>query len=201
MNISDLLPIILSYGAWGMFCIALLEKMIPIVPSYILLIFLGMVAASSSTFFITTLATISGSLAGSIFWYCLGRFLGEKRVKITIEKYGKYIFLTSTTYENLANSYRNNRFLVTMIGQVVPIARIYLALPAGILKLPILLFLFATLIGIFFYNLLFLTIGAFLKGSSHDPITIGVWTLCILLTVEVSFLIVIRLIRTKKREL
>lgn len=199
MNILDQLPLILSYGMCGVFFIALLEKMIPIVPSYLLLILLGMVAADSTTFFWTFMATISGSLTGSMIWYLLGRSLGEYRVKSSIKKYGKYVFLKLETYEHLANSYKKNRFIVSLIGQIIPIARIYLALPAGILKIKPLLFLIASIIGISFYNVVFLTIGSFLQGTTHDPLTIGIWTLSILVTVtvEVSFVLVIRFYKNK----
>lgn len=187
----------MSYGILGMFCIAFLEKMIPIVPSYVLLILLGMAASSNSLFYFTILATVAGSLTASMIWYCLGRFLGETRVKKLVQKYGKYIFFRIDTYEQLASSYRKNNFIVSLLGQIIPVARIYLALPAGILKLKPSLFLMATAIGAFIYNLIFLTIGSILKQTSYDPITIGVWALIILVLVEGSFILLIKRVRNR----
>ena len=133
MSPGEIIPTFLSFGLAGMFAISFLEKFIPVAPSYVLFMLLGMTAASQSGLLALLVVTIAGSLAGSLGWYGLGRWLGEQRVEAAVARYGKYIFFKLPTYHRLAASYRGNRFVVTMLGQTVPVARVYLGLPAGVL--------------------------------------------------------------------
>ena len=53
--------------------------------------------------------------------------------------------------------------------------RIYLALPAGVLRLEPRAFVAATAIGTVIWNMPFLTLGYALRGSGRDPVGIGFW--------------------------
>jgi len=86
-------------------------------------------------------------MGGAVTWYSVGHVLGGSRCEELIDHCGKFVFMGPELYRRLAAAYRRNHFLVTVIGQTVPIVRIYLALPAGILGLPLRSFLLATAIG------------------------------------------------------
>ena len=73
--------------------------------------------------------------------------MGPRRTEALIERFGRFVFLKPALYQRMAEAYRRNHFWVTVVGQTVPAVRVYLSIPAGVLKLAILNFLGATLIG------------------------------------------------------
>jgi alkaline phosphatase len=198
MSPGEIIPTFLSFGLAGMFAISFLEKFIPVAPSYVLFMLLGMTAASQSGLLALLVVTIAGSLAGSLGWYGLGRWLGEQRVEAAVARYGKYIFFKLPTYHRLAASYRGNRFVVTMLGQTVPVARVYLGLPAGVLRLPLASFSAAAALGILPWNLTFLTLGFVLQGSSQSPTTVGLWASAVLIATEFALFFLVRSVRQRR---
>lgn len=160
------LDTLMEFGFVGILGVSLLEKLVPIIPSYVMLVLLGFTMPSSVDAFALILATtISGSLAGSVFWYFIGRTIGEHRVKFLVVNYGKYFFLKAETYDRIVSLYRSNYVPVAMVGQVIPTVRVFTALPAGVLKLPFLSFTIATFVGILIWNLTFLSAGFILRDT------------------------------------
>lgn len=196
MQDSYAVALFLNSGLLGAFCIAMVEKFAPMIPSYVTLMLLGMTASDGACLVMTILATATGSLVSSIGWYGIGRVLGEERVEAAVARFGKYAFLSSRAYGRLACAYRRNRFWVTLMGQTVPVARVYLALPAGVLKLRPASFTAATALGILLWNTPFLTLGYALRGSNHDPVNVGFWASIALIGLEMTILLGLRLHRS-----
>lgn len=186
MDSSHIIALFLSLGIFGMAAIALIEKFAPVVPSYVLLMLLGMTVPNWTALLMATLATAAGSLTGAIAWYGIGRALGAQRVESVVGRFGKYAFFNLRNYERIANAYRRNHFWVTLIGQGVPIARIYLALPAGVFKLQLVPFAAAAGLGILLWNTPFLTLGYLLRDGGHDPVDLGFWVSGALFATEMA---------------
>lgn len=184
----DTVTNLLSLGLMGVFLVTALEKFIPVVPSYVMLLALGMSAPDLPRLSMMLVITVIGSLCGSAGWFAIGRTLGERRVEWLVARFGRYVFFRLPTYRRLAASYRRNRFRVTAIGQTIPVARVYIGLPAGVLKLPATSFLAAATLGILVWNLPFLLLGFLLKGTSHSLVYVGLWASIALVAGE--FLIV-----------
>lgn len=195
MGVNDLVNSLLSLGLVGVFSITLLEKFVPVVPSYVLLLLLGMTAPDWPTLALIIMVTALGSLGGSIGWFAIGRFLGERRVETAIARFGRYVFFPIGTYRRLADSYRRNRFKVTLLGQTVPVARVYLGLPAGVLRLATGSFVPAALLGILLWNIPFVTLGFVLRNSGHAPADIGLVTSVILIATEIFVFVLIPAVR------
>lgn len=184
MDPSDILPILLGYGLAGVFVMALLEKFAPIVPSYLMLILFGTAASGEAELGAFLAVTVAGSFTATAAWYAIGRVLGERRVRAVVARYGRYVFFSLETYDHLAGSYRRNSFAVTLVGQTIPVARIFLALPAGVLAIPTATFLIAAACGIALYNFAFLAVGFALRDTSSDPVEVGLWVSLALILVE-----------------
>jgi alkaline phosphatase len=189
MENSSTIVTLLSFGLAGIGCLAIVEKFVPLFPSYVLLMFLGMTVSDSTTLTMTIMVTTVGSVIGAVGWYGLGRALGSQRIENLVARYGKFIFLRPSLYGQLTNAYRSNHFWVTLIGQTLPTVRIYLALPAGVLKLEPRAFLAATSLGTLIWNTPFLSLGYALRGSSHDPVSIGFWVAVTLIAAEFAILL------------
>ena len=183
----------------GVGLLALGEKLISVVPSYAVLLFLGMTQVSDcSNLALTILVTALGSTVGAICWYGLGRAIGPTRCAALVARYGRYVKLTSSRYEHLAWSYRRNRFGVTVIGQTIPLVRIFLPLPAGVLKLPVEGFMGATLLGALIWNTPLLSLGYLFRGTGHDPLHVGLIIVTALVTLEFSIGGVVRWVTHKR---
>ncbi len=173
MRSAEILALITGYGLAGVFVMALVEKFIPIVPSYLMLMIFGMATDSVGDVMVVLIVSTAASTAASAAWYGIGEFLGDRRVRRLISKYGRFAFFSVGSYERLGAAYRRNAFAVSLAGQGVPVARIYLALPAGVMRVGFRVFTLAAALGIALYNLAFLTVGHLLRSSGHDPLIRG----------------------------
>lgn len=175
---------------WDLINVALLafgEKVIPIVPSYAVLVFLGMTRVSNSSDLLLTIwVTAIGSTAGAMCWYGLGRAIGPARCAALVARYGRYVRLSSALYERLAAAYRQHRFWVTVVSQTIPLIRIYLPLPAGVLRLPLEIFMGATLLGALMWNAPLLGLGYLLRNCGHDPLHVGLIIVTALVASELA---------------
>lgn len=197
---SDTVANLLSLGLIGVFLVTALEKFVPVVPSYVMLLALGMSAPDLPQLTAMLAMTVIGSLCGSAGWFAIGRTLGEQRIERLVARFGKYIFFPLPTYRRLAASYRRNRFGVTALGQTIPVARVYLGLPAGVLKLPAIPFLTAASLGILVWNLPFLLLGFLLKGTSHSLFYVGLRASIALVAAEFAIVALVRMIRRARSD-
>lgn len=199
---TDPVAAILGLGLFGICLLALTEKILPLPPSHVLLLFLGMTAAPDATTLTVLLAvTAAGSCAGAMFWYAMGRRLGTARADALAERFGKYVFLRHATYERLSQGYRRNHFRASLVAQLIPTVRNYLPLAAGALNLPLLPFLGATLIGILLWNEAFLLGGYLMREAGQDPADVGFRIMVIVLAIEISLLVGLRLVSSGRLRL
>ncbi|HYJ52361.1 MAG TPA: DedA family protein [Allosphingosinicella sp.] len=184
---SDLVPILdlIAYGTIGAFLLALLERLVPVVPSYGLFIFLGSALAERLIDLpLLIAATTIGSTIGAVCWYGLGFALGEERTHQLVRRYGRYVWLKEELYLSLADRYSRNAFVATFIGQTVPVVRIYLSLPAGILALPLATFTLAALAGTLIWVGGFTTLGFGMHVLGWNPFLATIGAVGVLLVVE-----------------
>lgn len=192
MDTSSTIATLMSFGLIGVGLLALAEKFIPIFPSYVMLMILGMTAADGAALVGMIVATSVGSVMGAIGWYGLGRMLGAQRIEAVVARFGKYVLLKPSLYQRLTGAYRSNHFWVTLFGQTLPTVRIYLALPAGVLGLELKAFLAATSLGTLIWNMPFLSLGYALRSSGQDAVQVGFWVAAGLIASEVAILLALR---------
>ncbi len=196
-EISGAIAWLMGFGFIGLFVLAILEKFVPLFPSYILLMLLGLTVPDLTTLVPTVAAITTGSVIGGLGWYAAGWSLGPDKVRSAVIRYGPYVLLRPTFYDRLAAAYHRNHFWTTLSGQIVPGVRIYLALPAGVLRLAPVTFVTATSLGSLMWNAPFLCLGFALRGTGQEVATIGFWGAVVLVTVEGGILFALR--RRSKR--
>jgi membrane protein DedA with SNARE-associated domain len=185
------LSAILGFGLFGVFCLAFTEKILPVPPSHVLLLFLGMTAApDGATLAILLTVTTLASSAGCLVWYTVGRRIGFDRADRLVERFGKYVFLRHATYRKLGEAYRRNHVRVSLLAQFIPTVRNYLPIAAGALCLPALPFAAATLLGAMLWNAGFLITGYLLHGQ--DSFTVGLRIIVIVVALETAFMLALR---------
>jgi len=172
---SHLLDVLPDLAAWGLLGLALcsaIEKLVPVIPSAGMLLMLGMLGVVHLAALPIVIAiTASGSTAGSLFWYGMGRWLGPVRGDIFVLKVTRYLDIKEERYLRLKRSYRGNLIRVTFLGQLVPVVRAYMAFPAGVLAMPLPGFAIATFCGALMWNTPFLVSGYLLRRQIFTPDT------------------------------
>jgi membrane protein DedA with SNARE-associated domain len=187
------LAAVLGLGLFGVFCLAFTEKILPVPPSHVLLLFLGMTAApDGATLAILLVVTTLASFAGCLVWYGVGRRIGFDRADRLIERVGKYVFLRPATYRRLGQSYRRNHVWVSLLAQFIPTVRNYLPIAAGALRLPALPFAIATLLGAGIWNAGFLLAGYLMRGSGQDTFAVGLRIIVVVVVLETAFMLALR---------
>lgn len=124
--------IIESLGPAGVTLLTFLEHVFPPIPSEMILPLAGYVAASGTTGVLTLIvAGTIGSLAGSTFWYVIGRRVGERRLRDWIDRHGRWLTLSSHDLERAARWFERRGKFAVLIGRLVPGIRTFVSLPAG----------------------------------------------------------------------
>lgn len=86
---SPLYASLLDMGLLGIVALAFAEKLIPVLPSYLMLVFLGATYVSGvPELIVLVLATVCGSTLGALFWYGIGRLAGKERTDALVARFG-----------------------------------------------------------------------------------------------------------------
>lgn len=184
---SDLVPVldIAAYGLLGAAVLALAERLVPVVPSYGLFIFLGSSMVEGPLDLLPLIvATTLASTLGAVCWYGLGYALGGERTHDLVKRFGRFVWLREDVYLSLSDRYSRNAFVATFIGQTIPVVRVYLSLPAGILALPLLTFTLAVLSGSALWVGSFISIGYGLNVLGWNPVITTLVAVCVLIAIE-----------------
>jgi alkaline phosphatase len=154
-----------TLGLLGLAIYAFLEKILPVLPSFPFLIFVGMVGGEQSGGVGFSLAAVTiGSTLGALALFILGRRIDNGRMRAFGSRYGRYIFLSVERYDRVLASYRRRQFMVTLIGQLVPGTRNIMPVSAGTVGIRVMPFLIATLLSGLAWNATFLTLGYAMSG-------------------------------------
>jgi len=173
MQLGDLLnaikiwveQIISSMGYVGLYLVMFLENVFPPIPSEVVLPLAGSLTLTGrfSIFWITIIGML-GSLTGAFLFYGLGKWLGEPRVRILMEKYGRYALLSTNDLDRSLEWFDKYDDWVIFFSRMVPIVRSLISIPAGIAAMDITKFSFFTILGTALWSLL-LAFGGRLLGE------------------------------------
>lgn len=183
------------------FLASLVEKFIPVLPSYILFPAIGAGASTGKDLILRCTISALGSIGGAVGWYAAGVAIGEDRVKSLVQQYGKWLFLKPRLYDQMSISYRRNPFVITVLGQMVPTVRIFHALPAGVLRLPFGLFLLATALGALCWISALAGAGYMLHLQGWSVSETGLGIFAVLVATEVAALLIVVSVKTVRTQL
>ncbi|WBV42612.1 DedA family protein [Pseudoroseomonas cervicalis] len=168
------------------FLAALVEKFLPILPSYILYPAIGIGAEDGWALAARCLVAAAGSMGGTLAWYGLGALAGPQRARGLVLRHGRWLLLSPALYDRLAADYRRRAVWLTFLGQLIPTVRIVQALPAGVLRLPLAGFLAATALGSLCWIVLLAGAGHALRSQGWAAGEAGLAVLGAMVTVEGS---------------
>lgn len=115
--------------------------------------------------FIVFLAATLGSLLGALFNYYLAKYLGKSLVyKFADSKLGKVFLLSKDKIEQAEEYFVKKGAMSTFIGRLIPGIRQLISIPAGLAGMPIMPFIYYTLLGSGLWNAFLCALGYYLAS-------------------------------------
>ncbi|WP_440105305.1 DedA family protein [Streptosporangium sp. H16] len=154
-----------TLGAPGAGLAIALENLFPPLPSEVILPLAGFTASKGNMgLFDAVLWTTIGSVVGALALYAVGALLGRERVVFIASKLP--LVSVSDIEKTEAWFARHGRKTV-FFGRMIPIFRSLISIPAGVERMPILIFTLLTTLGSLIWNTAFVMAG-FLLGEQWD---------------------------------
>jgi membrane protein DedA with SNARE-associated domain len=173
--------IVETTGVLGIGLLMFLENLFPPIPSELIMPLAGYTAAQgNANIVLVILAGTIGSLAGGLFWYGVGRLIGEERLKRIADRHGRWLTLSRKDIDKADDWFDAYGHYAVLFGRLVPTVRTLISIPAGLSEMPLGRFLFFSSIGTAAWTALLALLG-FALGSQYgrvgewiDPISIGI---------------------------
>src|SRR5271166_1710688 len=139
-----IIGVISSLGYPGVMVLMAIESACIPLPSEIIMPFSGYLVYTGrfSLFAVATWGALGCNL-GSVVAYEIGYFGGRPLV----ERYGRYIFLSRRELDIADRFFQRRGAIAVLIARLLPVVRTFIALPAGIARMPRLKFHIYTFVG------------------------------------------------------
>jgi membrane protein DedA with SNARE-associated domain len=158
----------LGYGGIGL--LMFLENLFPPIPSELIMPLAGFnISLGKMAFFPTILVGVLGTVLGALPWYYLGKQLDEDRLKKIVNRYGKWLQISSKEIDRSKDWFDRYGERAVLIGRLIPGVRTLISLPAGMAEMPILNFLGHSTIGTAIWVSL-LTYAGYVLGDNYAEI-------------------------------
>lgn len=160
MEIADLaIRVMEALGGPGIALVIAVEALFPPVPGEILLPFTGVTAAAHGEHVLVPIGwTTLGSVVGGLGVYAVGRALGLERTRALVRRLP---LLEEKDVDMAVRFFDRHGFPAVAIARFVPMVRTFISIPAGIERMPVLVFAAATGLGSAIWNAVFVVAGYF----------------------------------------
>lgn len=148
--------LISELGHWGVFIGMVLESACIPLPSEVIMLFGGFLAAKGMlNFWGVVWAGVFGNVAGSVIAFWVGANGGRP----FLEKYGKYILFNNAHLDKADRWFQRYGEWAVFFGRILPVIRTFISLPAGISRMNFSKFIVFTLIGCIPWNIALTYLG------------------------------------------
>jgi membrane protein DedA with SNARE-associated domain len=159
-----------SLGYLGIALLMMLENVFPPIPSEVIMPLAGFTVQQGKLDMVfVILAGTAGSVLGTLPWYYLGKLMGEKRLRQWIDKYGKWLTISSSDIDKSKLWFRKNGAAVVFFGRLIPGIRTYISIPAGFQEMSLLPYLLYSTIGTLLWIGL-LSYAGFALGQNYHQV-------------------------------
>jgi membrane protein DedA with SNARE-associated domain len=163
------LSIISTVGYPGLGLVMFLENVFPPIPSEIVLPLAGWLtleeAGKQFTLLGVTIVGAIGSVAGAFFFYGLGRWFDEKRVRYLLRRFGKWFLLSEADLDVALTWFSKYGEYVIFFGRMVPLVRSLISVPAGLARMNLVAFSLYTAVGTAIWSFLLAFAGRMLGAQ------------------------------------
>ena len=164
------LSIISTVGYPGLGLVMFLENVFPPIPSEVVLPLAGWLTLDKTSGFTllgVTIVGAIGSVAGAFFFYGLGKWFDESRVRYLLRRFGRWFMLSEGDLDIALAWFDRYDEYVIFFGRMVPIIRSLISVPAGLASMNIGTFAFYTALGTALWSFLLAYAGRLLGSQWH----------------------------------
>jgi membrane protein DedA with SNARE-associated domain len=152
-------------GGPGAGLIIALENLFPPLPSEVILPLAGFTASQGTFSLPGAIAwTTTGSVVGALLLYTLGAVFGRDRLRAV---WGRLPLVNLEDLDRTEAWFSRHGKKAIFFGRMVPIFRSLISIPAGVERMPVLLFTLLTLAGSLIWNTIFVVAGYTLGENWH----------------------------------
>ena len=157
-------------GLLGVFALMVLENLFPPIPSELIMAAAGFSAARGELSLIGLIAfAVAGTVAGNVFWYELGRWLGVERFRPLVQRFGKWFAVEEEDLDRATDMLKRWGPVAICIGRMFPGVRTLISVPAGMVEIPRGVFYLWTALGSSIW-LTFLALAGFFLEEHYDKV-------------------------------
>ena len=151
-----------QFGYAGIALLIAIENIFPPIPSEVILTFGGfMTTKSNMNIWLVLLSATTGSTAGAMVLYYIGRLVTPERLGWFIDRWGFLLKLKTQDIIKAENWFNRHGSLTVFFCRFIPIVRSLISLPAGMAEMKISKFLLFTVSGTAIWNVVLINLGAF----------------------------------------
>jgi membrane protein DedA with SNARE-associated domain len=156
----------------GLFAVAALmfvENLFPPIPSEIVMPLAGFTAARGDmNLVLAILAGWTGSILGAVFWFWIGRMVGEERLKHWAARHGRWLVLKPKEIDQACGWFQSHGGKAVLIGRLVPGVRTFISVPAGIADMNFGKFMLYSSLGTIIWTVLLALAGYYLESRYEE---------------------------------
>ncbi len=155
-----------AIGYPGIMLLMFAENICPPLPSELIMPLAGFAAAQGNLSFVgVVLAGSFGALLGQLPYYALGYWVGEEKLFLWTDRYGRWLLLSSTDIRRADHWFDRYGRWAVFFGRLVPGLRMLIPLPAGLSRMPVTIFLAFSLFGTVAWTSLLVLLGFVLQQN------------------------------------
>jgi membrane protein DedA with SNARE-associated domain len=158
--VGAVLSWVAARGLVGLFGVSLFERLIPIIPSYGLLVTIGIAARQGQWSLPQSIAaSIAGGAIGCVSFYALGAALGRERSLVILRRAARLFGISPAKLGGLTERLRANERGFAFLSQLIPVVRLITPGIAGLLRVRPVAFVTCAVLGLALWNLIFVGVG------------------------------------------
>jgi membrane protein DedA with SNARE-associated domain len=140
---------LVAAGGWlGVAVLMFLENIFPPIPSEVIMPLAGFAAARGEmSFTLAVIGGVVGTLAGNAVWYEIARLIGADRIRPMVGRYGRWFAVGEADLLKAEATLRRHGPVALCFGRLLPGIRTLISIPAGLVRIPRLVFYLWTALG------------------------------------------------------
>ena len=177
-----------------------LENVFPPIPSELIMPLAGFtVTQGKLSLLFVILAGTLGSVFGALPWYYVGEVVGEKRLRLWIDKHGKWLALSGKDIDKSKRWLNKYGKATVFFGRLIPGVRTFISVPAGLEKMPLIPFLLYSFLGSLIWTAI-LTYAGFLLGDNFQQVEKYIKPISGIVFASIAIYLIITFIRRKSNK-
>jgi membrane protein DedA with SNARE-associated domain len=158
-------------GYFGIALLMLVENVFPPIPSELIMPLAGYSASQGQlNIVLVVIAGTVGSVAGAVFWYYVGLWLGCERIRRFAARHGRWLTITPEEVDHARDWFGRHGGKAVFLGRLVPAVRTLISIPAGIAQMGLTKLLVYSTVGTVLWTGV-LALSGYLLGNQYQQVS------------------------------